>query len=174
MSKFEIPAGAVYTRILVSSHAHGLKARAKAERLQAAAPANVGYEVVLHEDLWKMPHQVYKIVIVSTPQPAVAPAADLDSLAKLASGLGLSPAELAAELAVAPAVVQSWINGTARPGEETRALLQRMVASKLAWGKGRIALHRIATLTALSVALQSATERKLWLAKQAETEALYR
>lgn len=105
---------------------------------------------------------------------AAARPSELDNLAKIASGLGLSPAELAAELATTPATVQAWIEGTARPGEETRAELARRVAIKLvAFRKGRVALHRIATLEALAVALQSPTERKLWLRKLDETRALY-
>lgn len=93
----------------------------------------------------------------------------LDSLAKIASGLGLSVNELAAELAVTPATVQSWIDGTARPAEETRHELRRRVLDKKAWAeKGRVALHRVSTLQALNVALQTPTERKIWLAQRAE------
>lgn len=105
--------------------------------------------------------------------PRVSPGS-LDSLAKVASGLGLSPNELAAELAVAPATVQAWIDGAARPAEETRAELATRVAHRLAaFQKGNAAQHRIAALVALAVALQTPTERKLWLAKRAEIRALY-
>lgn len=98
----------------------------------------------------------------------------LDSLAKIASGLGLSVNELAAELAVTPATVQSWVDGTARPGEETRHELQlRVIAKKTQFEKGRVALHRINTLNQLAIALQSATERKMWLRKRAEVRARY-
>lgn len=98
----------------------------------------------------------------------------LDDLAKIASGLGLSVNELAAELAITPATVQAWIEGTARPGENTRAELQIRVTRKLGeFRRGRVALHRIATLEALAVALQSASERRLWLAKRSEIRARY-
>ena len=98
----------------------------------------------------------------------------LDSLAKIASGLGLSVNELAAELALAPAVVQSWIDGTSRPGEETRHALQlRVIAKKAQFEKGRVALHRINTLHQLAIALQTPTQRKAWLKKRAEIRARY-
>lgn len=100
--------------------------------------------------------------------PAPAPSA-LDDLSKIASGLGLSPAELAAELAVTPETVQAWIDGTARPTEAVRVTLrERVLDKKDRFEKGRVALHRISTLQALNVALQSPAERRIWLAQRAE------
>lgn len=106
-----------------------------------------------------------------TPAPATSA---LDDLSKIASGLGLSVNELAAELAVTPATVQSWIDGTARPAEAVRATLRaRVLDKKDRFEKGRVALHRISTLQALNVALQSPSERATWLANRTKLRAQF-
>lgn len=74
-SLFQIPANAIFTRVLLSSHKTATSALAKAKKLQAEAPEGVGYEVIGAEDLYVKPFQVYRITIVRVEAPAAPVAA---------------------------------------------------------------------------------------------------
>ena len=99
----------------------------------------------------------------------------LDSLANLATATRYSVEEISAMLGgarqgAAPEQVQSWIDGTARPGVETAYELQRWIIHLRARLNQDRKLNSVrdARLNSLIVALQNPTQRKLWLAKRAE------
>jgi hypothetical protein len=96
----------------------------------------------------------------------------LDSLANLATATRHTPHEIAKALGwdATAEKVQTWIDGTARPGTETAFELQRwLIALRSTLNQNRrLGAARDAQLSGLIVALQNPTQRKLWLARRAE------
>jgi len=106
----------------------------------------------------------------ATPAPSA-----LDSLAKLATATRMTTAELAEALGgakdgMSAELVQTWIDGTARPGVETAFELQkRLIHLRATLNQNRrLGPVRDAQLQGLIVALQNPTQRKIWIAKRAE------
>lgn len=110
------------------------------------------------------------------PKPTNA----LDSLAKLATATKYTPTEIAemlggAQQGATAEKVQSWIDGTIRPGVETAYELQKWLIhlrARLNQNR-RLTAIRDQELAMLAVALQNPTERKLWIAKRAEMRAQF-
>lgn len=95
----------------------------------------------------------------------------LDSLANLATATQMAPAQIASAIGgVSSATIQTWIDGTARPGTETAHVLQAwLIALRHTLNQNRrLGAARDAQLAGLIVALQTPTERKLWIAKRAQ------
>lgn len=107
--------------------------------------------------------------------PQLAPSSALDSLHQLTYCLITTPAKLATALGVTTAAVESWMDGTSRPNEQSRVALQGMVQRARSavqagsWGRVALAIQNAQITTA--VALQNPAERRTWMAERAAKRA---